>query len=293
MRTLLLLMLAVLLPSGLVSAAPARIGPHVSGDLARDRLQGMDSLLLSSDQISVARPGQPGTLLPPAQAKAVSARLADLVLDDALYVEDAEDDRNENSETLTVGEGLQSVTVSVRRDRPYLTIMRFDGNRRVVANYLPVLPKMVRLLQSADPDDHSLSTFHPLPSPVPVVKGIPASALARIATIKLGMTRADVLHVFTTEGGQYTTYWNHYVYRDYGLSGTGSRNGFVRVNGELIKVNVDFAPRDADIVWLNGRGFWLHQSNYRSRPGQPSLNGQPDDIILRVSPPYLQYMVFD
>ena len=214
MRTLLFLMLAALLPSGFVSAAPARVGPHVPGDLARDRLQGMDSLLLPSDHVWVARTGQVGTLLSPAQAKTVAARLSDLVLDDALYVEDAPDEWNGNSETLTVGEGLRSVTISIRRDKPYLTIMRGGGNRRVTTNYLPVLPKVIGLLQAADPDDHSLSTFHPLPSPVPVVKGIPASALARIATIKPGMTRADVLHVFTTEGGLSTDYWNHYVYQN-------------------------------------------------------------------------------
>lgn len=292
MRTLLFLMLVALLPSGLVSAAPAQIGPHMGGELAWDRLQGMDGLL-SSDQISVARRGQPGTPLPPAQAKLVSACLTDLVLDDALYVEDAEDDRNGNSETVTVGKWGQSVIVSIRRDKPYLTIMRFDGNRRVIANYLPVLPKVVRLLQAAAPNDHSLSAFHPLPSSVPIVKGIPASALARIVTVKPGMTRADVLHVFTTEGGLSSTFWNHYVYRDYGLSTIGQRDGLVTVNGELIKVNIDFAPHDADIVWLNGRGFWLHQSEYYSHSAPLHVDMRLDDIILRVSPPYLQYMVLD
>jgi hypothetical protein len=163
----------------------------------------------------------------------------------------------------------------------------------VVANYLPVLPKVIRLLHAADPDDHSLSAFHPLATPKRIAKGIPAPALARIAAIKPGMTRADVLRVFTTEGGLSTTYRNHYVYRDYGLAGVGSRDGLVAVSGKLIKVNIDFAPRDADIVWLNGCGFWLHQSDYRSHPGQPRLNGQPDDVILRVSPPYLEYMVVD
>ena len=293
MRTLLLLMLVALLPGSLASAAPTRIGPHIAGELARDRLQGMDSLLLSSDQVWVARTGQVGTLLSPAQAKTVAARLSDLVLEDVLYVEDAPDERNGNSEIVTVGEGLQSVSVSIRRDKPYLTIMRFDGNRRVTANYLPVLPKVIRLLQAADPDDHNLSAFHPLPPPVPAVKGIPASALARIATIKPGMTRADVLHVFTTEGGVFGPYWNHYVYRGYGLSPIGRSDGLVRVNEELIKVNIDFAPRDADIVWLNGRGFWLHQSGHQSRPSPMKLEERPDDIVLRVSPPYLQYMVLD
>lgn len=293
MRTLLLLMLAVLLSCGLASAAPPRIGPHIAGELARDRLQGMEDILLSSDQVSLARPGQPGKPLPAPQAKAVLARLSDLVLDDALYVEDAQDDRNRSSETLIVGKFGQTISVFIHRDKPTLTIMRFDGSRMVIANYLPVLPKMIRLLQALDPSDRSLSAFHPLLSPVPAAKGIPAAALARIATIKPGMTRADVLHVFTTEGGISTTYWNHYVYRDYGLSTTGRRDGLVTVDGQLIKVNIDFAPRDADIVWLNGRGFWLHQGDYGKHHKPAGFEGQPDDIILRVSPPYLQAMVLN
>ena len=75
MKTLLLLMLVILLPSGAVSAAPTGSGPPVSGELARDRLQGMDTILLSSDQVGVARSGQYVPPLTPAQGKAVSARL--------------------------------------------------------------------------------------------------------------------------------------------------------------------------------------------------------------------------
>jgi len=253
----------------------------------------MESILSPSEQVVLAQPGQSGTSLPAPQAKAVSARLVDLVSDDALYVGDAQYDRDSNSETLTVGEGLQAVTVSIRRDKPYLTIMLFGGNRQVIANYLPVLPKVVRLLQAIDPDDHGLSAFHPLPPPVAAAKAIPASALARIATIKPGMTRADVLKVFTTEGGLSTTYWNHYVYRDYGLAAIGRTDGLVVVDGGMIKVNVEFAPRDADILWLNGRGFWLHQNDYRGHPHPTNIEGQPDDIILRVSPPYVQQEVLD
>ena len=293
MKTLLLLMLMALLPSALASAGPARTGPPALGELARDRLQGMDTILLSSDQVFVAWPGLTGPPLSGRQAKAVAARLADLVLDDALYVEDAQDDQKGNSETFTVGKWGQTVSVSIRRDKPYLTIMRFDGNRRVTANYLPVLSKVIRLLQAADPDDHSLSAFHPLPSPVAPAKGIPALALTRIATIKPRMTRADVLHVFTTEGGLSSIFRSHYVYQDYGLSSVRRQDGLVTVNGELIKVNIDFAPRDADIVWFRGRGFWLHQSEYYNHSAPLHIDMRPDDIILGVSPPYLGYFIAD
>ncbi len=299
MKTVLLLMLASLLSSGAVFAAPLQTSHYMSGELARDRLQVAYSILLSADHVSLAHPtSRPEMLLSTSQVKAVLARLSDLVLDDALYVEDPQNGRYGSIETLIVGKWAggkweRTIGVSISRDQPYLTITRFDGNGRIVANYLPVLPKVVRLLQAADPDDHSLATFHPHPPPEPVVKDIPASAIARIAEIKPGMTRADVMHIFTTEGGLSSTFHSHYLYRDYGLAGMDARDGLVAVNGKLIKVNVDFAPHDADIVWLNGRGFWLHQSEYHSHSHPVSYNGQPDDIILRVSPPYLEAMILD
>lgn len=288
MRIIALLTLAALLSVGLASADPTVSGPHKPGDLAQDRLRGMGSLLTPTDQVSLARMGESWTSLPAAQAQRVSARLADLVSDDNLYVEDGRDDRDSSGEVLRVGKFGQTMWVFLRRDKPYVTIMQLDGNGMVIANYLPVLPKVVRLLQAVHPDDHGLSAFHPLPPPVAAAKAIPASAIARIATIKPGMTRADVLKVFTTEGGVSTTYWNHYVYRDYGLAAIGRTDGLVVVDGGMIKVNVDFAPRDADVLWLNGRGFWLHQNDYRGHPHPTNIEGQPDDIILRVSPPYVQ-----
>lgn len=294
MRTLLLLMLAVLLPSGAVSAAPTSNTTHAPGDLARDRLQDFTKLLDAPDQLVLVQPDQSRTVLSEAQAKIAAALVRDLVLDDALYVEDAPQGQSRVTETVTLEKGgLPRLTIAIDRDRSSLSVYQFYGGGSVTANYLPVLPKVVRLLQALDPTDHSLSAFHPLPSPVIAVKGIPASALARIATVEPGMARADVLRVFTTEGGISTTYWNHYVYRDYSLPIAERSGGLVTVIGELVKVNIDFAPRDADIVWLNGRGFWLHQSDYRSHPGQPRLKGQPDDIILRVSAPYLEFSIAD
>ncbi len=75
MKTLWLLLLVALLPGGPLSAAPAKRVPHVPGDLARDRLQGMESILSPSDQVILTPRGKSGTSLTAAQAKVVSARL--------------------------------------------------------------------------------------------------------------------------------------------------------------------------------------------------------------------------
>ena len=294
MKRTLLLIVASLLPCSLGLAAPTQAHSHRPGDLARDRLQGMESLLSPSNTVTLAKSGQAGVPLSAGQTKAVLARLVELVSDDALYLEVAGYDRDGASDSLIVGELGRTITISIRRDKPDLTIMRWDGNRVVNANYLPVLPKVVRLLQAIYPNDHRLNSFHPLPLPiVPKAKGIPASALTRIATLTPGQTRADVLRLFTTEGGVSTTYWNHYVYKDYGLTTLDRKDGLAVVPGGLVKVNVDFAPRDADVVWLHGRGFWLHQGDYHAPPTLDRFAERPDDVILRVSAPYVEQEVYD
>lgn len=294
MKTVVLLMLGVMLFAGTVCAAPIppKISHHVPGDLAKDRLQDFADMLGPPDRVVLEQPNQPRTQLSQAQVKTVVPLLRELILDDALYVEDASPERAKVSETFTLEQGdLPVLTVSIDRDQPVLNIYRVPGGRTMSVNYLPVLPKVIRLLQATDPADHSLKTFQPLPPLVVTAKGIPISALKSIATIKPGMTRADLQYFFTTEGGLSTTYWNHYVYRDYALASSGNRDGMVAINGQLIKVNIDFAPHDADIVWFKGRGFWLHQSDYLKRSGSMDMGERSDDVILRMTAPYLENSV--
>lgn len=281
---------ALSLPPLLPLPLPA---PHELGDLARDRLGKMAPVLLTSVRVSVGGFGKP--VLPPDRAKAVIAALSDLVLDDSLYVRDAKYDRQDKSRAvvLEIGEPGKEVTVSVWRDKPLMTITRDYPGGRVNANYLPVLPEVVKLLQAVDPDDPGLNmTLVKAPPPLPSTKGIPGSVLTRIATLKPGMTRAGVLYLFMTEGGVSTTYWNHYVYRKvFALDGKPSDP--LEVPGGLVKVNIDFAPPDANIVWLAGRGFWLGQYEYQESHDRPGLSERPGDIVLQVSPPYVQYMIVD
>lgn len=74
-----------------------------------------------------------------------------------------------------------------------------------------------------------------------------------ISTIKPGMTRKDLSRFFTTEGGLSTRSEHRYVYK----------------HCQNIKVDVQFSPIDKE------------------------ADGSPDDKIVKISNPYLEYSIFD
>jgi hypothetical protein len=89
-----------------------------------------------------------------------------------------------------------------------------------------------------------------------------ANSLEEMQKIKVGMTREDLLKVFTTEGGLSTDLNRTYVYREC----------------PYIKVDVEFEPvgrpaRDAD--------------------GRVTLVEANEDVIKNISKPYLAWMVVD
>jgi hypothetical protein len=90
-----------------------------------------------------------------------------------------------------------------------------------------------------------------------------SEVLQRIQTIKPGMTRKALLTVFTTEGG---------------LLFDGLKRTFVSRDCPYFKVDVEFRAvgrpdRDAD--------------------GRPMLDEGEEDVILKVSRPYLEFSVKD
>lgn len=89
-----------------------------------------------------------------------------------------------------------------------------------------------------------------------------AQALERMETIKPGMTREDLLGIFTTEGG---------------LS-TGLHRTFVSRDCPYFKVDVEFEAA--------GRPN-------RDKEGRVTLTEDSRDIIVKVSRPYLQFSIFD
>ena len=87
-----------------------------------------------------------------------------------------------------------------------------------------------------------------------------AEALKRMQTIRPGMTREDLLKVFTTEGGMFSE----------------RRRTFVSRDCPFFKVDVLF---DAVAPRANG--------------GRVTFEELPQDIIVRISRPYLEFRVSD
>jgi len=81
-----------------------------------------------------------------------------------------------------------------------------------------------------------------------------AECLKQTADIKPGMTRKQLLEVYTTEGGLSTRLWRRYVWR----------------HCPYIKVDVKFKPLDEQL-----------------------LLEHPADIIVSISKPYLEWTVAD
>ena len=80
--------------------------------------------------------------------------------------------------------------------------------------------------------------------------------------IKVGMTREDLLKVFTTEGGLFTDLNRTYVYREC----------------PYIKVDVEFEPAG---------------SPARDADGRVTLVEANEDVIKNISKPYLEWMILD
>lgn len=79
--------------------------------------------------------------------------------------------------------------------------------------------------------------------------------LKDIQTVKVGMTRGQMLKIFDEEGGLSTRIWRTYVYRDC----------------PYIKVDFEFEPR-----------------------GNPKSHSEfPADVIIKISKPYLEYEIVD
>lgn len=89
-----------------------------------------------------------------------------------------------------------------------------------------------------------------------------AESLKEMQKIKVGMTRADLLKVFTTEGGLSSGLHRTFVYREC----------------PYIKVDVEFEPV--------GRPA-------RDTDGRVTLVEADEDVISKISKPYLEWMVID
>jgi len=87
-----------------------------------------------------------------------------------------------------------------------------------------------------------------------------ARSLKQMQTVKVGMTRADLLKVFTTEGGLSTRLWRTYVYKQC----------------PYFKVDVEFRA-----------------AGTRDKNGRPSADESDNDVITKISKPYLAWTIVD
>jgi len=87
-------------------------------------------------------------------------------------------------------------------------------------------------------------------------------ALKQMQTIQPGATREELLKVFITEGGLSTATWRTYVHRDCPYT----------------KVDVEFKLAD-----------WPE----RDKDGRLSLEERPNDVVTKISRPYLQWSIMD
>jgi hypothetical protein len=89
-----------------------------------------------------------------------------------------------------------------------------------------------------------------------------ADLLVEAETVKVGVTRASLLKVFTTEGG---------------LS-TGLRRTYVLRRCHIVKVDVEFDPTGRQVADAEGRATLIESD---------------DDVIVKISRPYLAWGVAD
>ena len=89
-----------------------------------------------------------------------------------------------------------------------------------------------------------------------------SQSLKEMQTIKVGMTRADLLKVFTTEGGLSTRLWRTYVYH----------------RCPYFKVDVKFRAVGPPA---------------KDSEGQVTLLESAEDIITKISKPYLDWSIAD
>jgi hypothetical protein len=89
-----------------------------------------------------------------------------------------------------------------------------------------------------------------------------ARSLKEMQTIKVGMTRAELMKVFTTEGGLSGGLSRTYVYREC----------------PYFKVDVEFRPVGRPV---------------RDRAGRVTLTEAKGDVIMKISKPYLGWSIID
>lgn len=303
MKTCLLLGFILAASSQVMGTASAPPLPPVTGTIASNRLGeeqvGFLKTATQTEAISVLitpEPSDPGHFArwDSIQNRKFTQTLAALLLSDKTYASASDfHDAYGNSQNF-----LPKFTFYVRSSAvysPYIVVdidptaqelrvmapfaKREHHPTELYANYTLVAPQLTALIKEAfpsSPQAQAVKTWSAYKRSVPV--SIPAAVQAQIATLQPGMTRAGVLKLFGTEGGLSSRTWRTYVWKG------------VSVGNQLIKVDVEFMPKEAHIQWINGAGILIDPMElYRFGNGGEDAS----DIIVRISLPYLAYPVTD
>lgn len=272
---------------------------RVETTLALGRLGGTVSAEKNTDSDEIHLSGR-------VQGRAFTKRLADILLDPETYA----------TEGLFGGGNRSIVGTSCRvdlvvrasgRERSRLDISIFPDVQEILitapyifhsqfpdaylVNYAFVAPRMIALLKSAFPTASRIRSLKPLPPPaeeekreriLPSDKRLPLEAQQQLANLRIGMTRADLLRIFETEGGISTRFQNHYNLRG------------VQIGSQCVKINVRFAPKGTPVLIMHGFGLIIDPKlPYLDRSKPFPFEGAPDDVIVGLSTPHLGYKIFD
>jgi hypothetical protein len=134
--------------------------------------------------------------------------------------------------------------------------MKQDPNAFLKNGTIGVLPESMKSLRADDP-----------------LLKLPA-----LKAIVPGITREELMAFCTTEGGISSRYGR--TYRIKGVPFTAK--GF-------LKIGVTYAAPQQKIMWLNGSGYILERDSQYGLPHEE----QPNDIAIRISPPFYGWDIID
>ena len=159
-------------------------------------------------------------------------------------------------------------------------------------------PQIMTLMKQAFPQAAQVQALHSGSKPASAISlQIPPEVRKRVAALRPGMTRADLLRVFKAMGGLSSpharTYYMNGVSVPLPVSEEMTVNGVnVRqpsTTGRLVLIDAWFAPRQTPLRWIDGVGVPL---NPNAKEYMRS-DEQPDDVIVHLSAPYLGRLVLD
>lgn len=160
-------------------------------------------------------------------------------------------------------------------------------------SYAVNAPQVTALLKKAFPQNTQIQALSSSPPPeAKTDPAIPQDVRARIAALRPGMTRADLLKLFRTEGGLYSRFQRTYLYRRDRITvpihtetlADGTVMHQSRNIGEFIKINAEFLPHGAHLKWIDGAGVLIDPNELSRFSGSSE---KPDDVIVRLSKPYV------